>query len=132
MIARRVFHAQSLPCFDRKTLQLYEARLLQYWHIGWNSMSYTQLSEFLEQTFGRLSFEIMERLREPFDVFSSPIEWCGSDYGRPERSTCILCRCPRDSDYELAAACKLPECQSEEDGGSALGFLIVRQKVLKA
>ena len=140
MIDRRVFHAPSLPRFDRKALQLYEARLMQYWHIGWNSMGYTQLSEFLEQIFGRLSYEIMEGLRSPFGWMPvTPITQCGSEYGSPERSTCILCRCPRDPDYEIAAVCKMPACRSEEDGGCLpaclhgipLGFCVVRQKVIK-
>ena len=131
MIAKRVELAQPLPCFDRKALQLYEARLLQYWHTG-PDMCFRDVSEFMEQTFGRLSFDIMWQMRTPFQHLGCyQIEWCGSDYGRPERSTCILCRCPRDPDYEIAAVCKLPECQTEEDGGTALGFRVVRQRALK-
>ena len=83
MIAKRVELAQPLPCFDRKALQLYEARLLQYWHTG-PKMTYAQLKQFLEQTFGRLSFDIMWQMRTPFQHLGCyQIEWCGSDYGRP-------------------------------------------------
>ena len=74
----------------------------------------------------------MELMRSPFQHLPlALIEYCGSDYGRPGRSTCILCRCPRDPDYEIAAVCKLPERQTTEDGGTALGFRVVRQKALK-
>ena len=74
----------------------------------------------------------MWQMRSPFEEAPlSRIEYCGSDYGRPGRSTCILCRCPLDPDYEIAAVCKLPECQSEEDGSTALGFLVVKQRAVK-
>ena len=62
---------------------------------------------------------------------SPPIEHCGSDYGRLVRSTFILSRCPQDPDYEIAALCKLPEYQKPKKGGYALGFIVVRQRVLK-
>ena len=114
-------------------------------------MDYTQLDDFLEQTFGGrgsdgcradgcLSYEFMEGLRSPFGWMPvTPITQCGSEYGSPERSTCILCRCPRDPDYEIAAVCQMPACRLPENGGCLpvclrgipLGFCVVRQKVIK-
>jgi hypothetical protein len=108
--------SEGLPCLDLKGLRLYEAELLEKWSAN-VEITYTQLKEFLEQTYGCTCSKnaMMHWMQSPFQTFPMvSIEELRGDYGRPVRSTClggdfgsprrltcIWSPCP-DPDYEIA------------------------------
>ena len=120
----------GLPTLDAAGLRPYEEQLLRHWNTD-PDMTYTQLKEFLEQTFGRTCSKntMMHWMQSPFQTLPMvSIDVLRGDFGRPGRSTCVLGPCPQNPQFERALVCKLPERQI----GSDTDVLVVRQKVLYA